>query len=394
MYEKLMALRASRDPLTRISLWLRRLIVWDIARWNNADRTVDVVYRLGGRLAFTRIGGAAVLLFSGAGFVTWVREVTSGRHSLVTVDGSYVLGLVVLIVLQVLSISVHEAGHALAIRHYGRRVRRLGLAIYYLFPCMYVDSTDMTMAPRRQRIVVALAGPIAGMTVGAACAFVAAVDGGLAGSLAFKAASLFAFQLVLNLLPILELDGYHVLVDLLDAPFLRQRSMAFARNKVVRKLRRRERWTPNEIGLGLYGVLAIVTSLFMIFLGLSIWQSRVSVAAGELLSLGLVGPLVLAAIVLVFVGPLLVALAGRALGAVRAGGTHARGAIAEGEGRRAARARCCPRAHPLPRGPALTDAPRDGVAPRGAPRRRRHDRHHRRASRATASIWCARAGCR
>ena len=317
VYEKLKALRANRDPITRISLWLRRLIVWDIARWNNADRTVDIVYRSGGRLAFTRLGAAAVLLFSGAGFVTWVREVMSGRHSLVTVDGSYVLGLVVLIVLQVLSISVHEAGHALAIRHFGRRVRRLGLAIYYLFPCMYVDSTDMTMAPRRQRIIVALAGPIAGMTVGAACAFVAAVDGGLAGSLAFKAASLFAFQLVLNLLPILELDGYHVLVDLLDAPFLRQRSMAFARSKVVRKLRRRERWTPSEIGLGLYGVLAIVTSLLMIFLGLSIWQSRVSVAAGELLSLGLIGPLVLAAIVLVFVGPLLVALAGRALGAVR-----------------------------------------------------------------------------
>ncbi|HUG05119.1 MAG TPA: cyclic nucleotide-binding domain-containing protein [Candidatus Limnocylindria bacterium] len=317
IYEKLRALRANRDPLTRISLWLRRLIMWDVARWNNADRTVGVVYRWGGRLAFTRLGAALVVLFSGAGLVTWVLEVISGRHSLVTVDGSYVLGLLALIVLQVLSISVHEAGHALAIRHYGRRVRRLGLAIYYLFPCMYVDSTDMTMAPRRQRIVVAVAGPIAGMTVGAACAFVAALDGGIAGGLAFKAASLFAFQLVLNLLPILELDGYHILVDLLDAPFLRQRSMAFARNTVVRKLRRREHWTPNEIGLGLYGVLAIVTSLLMIVLALAIWRARVATATGELLALGAFGPLLLAAIVLVFVGPLLVAVAARAVGAVR-----------------------------------------------------------------------------
>ncbi|MEX2046477.1 MAG: cyclic nucleotide-binding domain-containing protein [Chloroflexota bacterium] len=317
IYEKLRALRANRDPLTRISLWLRRLIMWDVARWNNADRTVGVVYRWGGRLAFTRLGAALVVLFSGAGLVTWVLEVISGRHSLVTVDGSYVLGLLALIVLQVLSISVHEAGHALAIRHYGRRVRRLGLAIYYLFPCMYVDSTDMTMAPRRQRIVVAVAGPIAGMTVGAACAFVAALDGGIAGGLAFKAASLFAFQLVLNLLPILELDGYHILVDLLDAPFLRQRSMAFARSKVVNKLRRRERWTPKEIGLGLYGVLAIVMSVLMIVLALAIWRARVATATGELLALGAVGPLLLAAIVLVFVGPLLVAVAARAVGAVR-----------------------------------------------------------------------------
>ena len=80
IYEKLMARRASRDPLTRISLWLRRLIMWDIARWNNADRTVGLAYRWGGWLAFTRIGGAAVLLLSGAGLITWLREVSSGRH--------------------------------------------------------------------------------------------------------------------------------------------------------------------------------------------------------------------------------------------------------------------------------------------------------------------------
>jgi CRP-like cAMP-binding protein/Zn-dependent protease len=317
VYEKLMAARARRDPLTRISLWLRRFIVWDIARWNNAERTVDLAYRWGGRLAFTRIGAAVAVLFAGAGIVMLVREHASGRHALVTFEGSYAAGLLILVALQVLSISVHEAGHALAIRHYGRHVRRLGLAIYYVFPCMYVDSTDMTMAPRRQRVVVSLAGPIAGMTVGAVCAVIASLDGGPAGNIAFKAANLFAFQLILNLLPILELDGYYVLVDLLDAPLLRQRSIAFARNKVVRKLRRRERWTSREIGLALYGVLAIVTTLLMLLFGLSIWQSRLSPVAAELLSLGVVGPLVLAAIVLVFIGPLVVALAARGFGAAR-----------------------------------------------------------------------------
>lgn len=316
VYEKLMAVRARRDPLTRMSLWLRRLVMWDIARWNNAEKTVDLVYRFGGRLAFTRVGAAAVVIFALAGIVALVGG-TAGRHELITFDGSYALGLVVLIALQVLSISVHEAGHALAIRHYGRRVRRLGLAIYYLFPCMYVDSTDMTMAPRRQRVIVALAGPIAGMTVGAACAFIAAFDGGAAGNIAFKAANLFAFQLVLNLLPILELDGYYVLVDLLDAPMLRQRSMAFARNKVVRKLRRRERWTSTELGLGFYGVLAIVTSVLMVLLALSIWQTRLGPLARELLAIGVVGVLVLASVALIFIGPLFVALAARGVAAVR-----------------------------------------------------------------------------
>lgn len=317
VYEKLVARRAMRDPLTRVSILLRKLIMWDIARWNNADRAVDVIYRLGGRLAFTRVGGTLLVLLALAGIVVWIRELGSGRHGLATVQGSYTLGILALTVLQVISISVHEAGHALAIRHYGRRVRRLGLMIYYLFPAAYVDATDMAMASRGQRIVVSLAGPIGGATVGAICAFIAAFEGGIVGSIAFQGASLFTFQLALNLVPILELDGYHVLVDLLDAPFLRQRSMAFARTAVVRKLRRRERWSRSEIGLGLFGAIAIVTSVLVLVFSLTLWQTRVATAAKELFANGPIGVLGLALLVLVFVGPLLVALAARLVGAVR-----------------------------------------------------------------------------
>jgi putative peptide zinc metalloprotease protein len=317
IYEKLIIRRAMRDPLTRASMWLRRLIMWDIARWNNADRAVDVAYRFGGRLAFTRLGAALILLLALGGIVLWVRELGVGRHGLATVNGSYVLGLLALTLLQVLSISVHEAGHALAIRHYGRRVRHLGVMIYYLFPAAYVDATDMAMATRRQRIVVSLAGPIGGLTVGAICAIVAMFDGGVVGAVAFQGASLFIFQFVLNLVPILELDGYHVLVDLLDAPFLRQRSMAFARTAIVRKLRRRERWKRGEIGLALFGALAIVTSLLVLVFSLTLWQTRVSIAANELFARGPVGTIGVGALVLVFVGPLLVALVARLVGGVR-----------------------------------------------------------------------------
>src|SRR6185503_3572141 len=321
--QRLARQRAQRDPLTRAALLLRRLIVWDIARWNNADGVVQNVYRFGGRLAFTYAGAVVVGVICLAGVAAWVAEVGAGRHALATIDGSFVLGLVALIVLQVLSISVHEAGHALAIRHFGRRVRRLGVAMYYLFPCVYVDSSDMAMSTRRARIVVSLAGPIGGLLIGALCAFVAAVDGGIVGGIAFKAASLFLFQFALNLVPILELDGYFILVDLLDTPMLRQRSMAFARGAVVRKLRRRERWTPTELGLAVYGVLAIVTSLAMIAFALSLWQSRMSAAATELVAAGPVGLVILALLVIVFIGPLVVALALRIVGWVRAG-TRAR----------------------------------------------------------------------
>ena len=276
------------------------------------------MYRLGGRLAFTRVGGTALLAFGLYGLWVWSEEVRSPRHQLATLDGSYVLGILALILLQVASISVHEAGHALAIRHFGRHVRRFGVAMYYLFPCFYVDSTDMALGTRGQRIVVALAGPFAGLTVAAACALVAAGQPEtLLGGLAFKAASLFVFQFIFNLLPILELDGYHVLVDALDAPFLRQRALGFVHRAAFRKLRARSRWSSEEIGLAIFGITAIGTSLATLVLSILLWRSRIAVASRELLAVGPVGLLGLAILVVVFVGPLAVAVIARVTGTVR-----------------------------------------------------------------------------
>ena len=315
LYEKLFARRAMRDPIARASIFLKRLVMWDIARWSNADRVVDRVYRFGGWLAFTRIGATLLVAFGLYGLWLWFQEVRDPKLQLVTIDGSYTLGILALIVLQVISISVHEAGHALAIRHYGRRVRRFGVAIYYLFPCFYVDSTDMTLGSRGQRIVVSLAGPFAGLTTAAACALAAAaLPGTLQGELAFKGASLFVFQFVFNLLPILELDGYHVLVDAVDAPFLRQRALWFVRSAAFRKLRARAKWTREEIGLAIFGAAAIVTSLLTLVLAVQIWRSRVVVAARELLAFGPLGLAVFAIIVLVFVGPIAVAVVARLVG--------------------------------------------------------------------------------
>lgn len=310
-YARLRWRRAMRDPLVRLSNLLRGLITWKVATWRNAEPVIDVVYRLGGRLAFTRAGAAAVVLASVAGIVLWAIEMGSGRHDIFRVGGSVALGVTVLAILQVAQITVHELGHALAVRHYGRRVRLLGLAMYYLFPCAYVDATDMVMAPRGQRVIASLAGPLAGVSA----AFLAMVvvltsTEPIVASIAFSAATIFVFQFVLNLLPILDLDGYHVLVDALDVPLLRQRALSFVRARMPQKLRRRERWTREELLLGAYGALAVVASLGTLGFAAVVWNSRVAPLASELAT-GPVGVLLLIVILVVFAGPILVQLAMR-----------------------------------------------------------------------------------
>ncbi|HTJ59992.1 MAG TPA: cyclic nucleotide-binding domain-containing protein [Candidatus Saccharimonadales bacterium] len=199
----------------------------------------------------------------------------------------------------------------------------------------------MTLGSRAQRIVVSLAGPFAGLTTAGACAVAAAaLPGTLQGELAFKAASLFVFQFVFNLLPILELDGYHVLVDALDAPLLRQRAMWFVRTAAIRKVRARAKWTGEEIGLAAFGATAIVTSLATLILSILLWRSRIVVAASELLAGGPVGILVLAILVLVFVGPLAVAVIARLIGiaktSIALAGARSRAAAAREHGARVA----------------------------------------------------------
>lgn len=318
-YERLRLRRATRDPLVRISLALRRLVMWNIADWPNAERVVDALYRFGGRLAFTRVGVAAVVAISVLGIVAWAREFGSPDRDLFRVGGSLAWGIVVLALAQVASVTVHEAGHALAIRHFGRRVRKLGFAIYYLFPCAYVDATDMVMAPRRQRLLVSLAGPVAGVTVAAAAMAVVMTTGDpILQAVAFQAATLLIFQFVLNLLPILDLDGYHMLVDALDAPFLRQRALAFVRAGVARKVRLRETWTAAEALLATYGALALIASVGMLLFAAWIWRTRLGPLAGELAATGTFGTVALAVIVLVFVGPIVVGLTMQLVGIGRA----------------------------------------------------------------------------
>jgi len=190
----------------------------------------------------------------------------------------------------------------------------------------------MVMAPRWQRVVVALAGPLAGVSVASiAMAIATTSTDAIVATLAFKAATLFVFQFVQNLLPILDLDGYHILVDALDAPLLRQRALAFVRAGVVRKLRRRERWSPTEFLLGSYGLLALVASIATLLFAALIWRARVAPLAGELARTGAIGTVALAAIVVVFIGPIVVQLAIRVAGLGRTAARAVRARTARDE---------------------------------------------------------------
>ncbi len=126
---------------------------------------------------------------------------------------------------------VHELAHGIACKARGRRVRAVGITmIDHLLPGVYVDVTDMYMASRGGRIVVALAGPLANLVVVAVMVLAAdvveqaAVDTvlwvGADANLALALYTLWPFWGV-------QEDGYDALCEALGQPRLRERSLAW-----------------------------------------------------------------------------------------------------------------------------------------------------------------------
>ena len=102
-------------------------------------------------------------------------EMARGRYTLYEMGGSAVLTVALLVILALIALAIHELGHGLAVKHAGRRVHEAGIRLYFGLPAAFVDTSDIWMAPPRQRLLTAFAGPWTGLVLGGLCAIAAAL---------------------------------------------------------------------------------------------------------------------------------------------------------------------------------------------------------------------------
>ena len=121
-----------------------------------------------------------------------------------------------------LTVVTHQIMHALACIHAKRRVREFGFTMLHGFiPTFYVDVTDVFMANRRARIMNALAGPLVHLFLASLYLWTASLAGpGLVKGFLAASAILQLQSFFVSLYPFcfLEMDGYHILADLLGMP--------------------------------------------------------------------------------------------------------------------------------------------------------------------------------
>jgi putative peptide zinc metalloprotease protein len=205
----------------------------------------------------------ALIVLALATFASNITEIHRGLVGLFSVRSLLVVwGLVIVVG------AVHEFAHGLACKRFGGEVHDMGIFLIYFNPAFYCDVSDAWLFPQPwKRLLVTLAGPYLELVLWALAVLtwrIAAPDS-LPSSIALIVLATTGLKILLNLNPLLKLDGYYLVSDWLGVPNLRQRSFDYVGRCFSRLGRRPQEAaavSDRERAIYLtYGLLAIVYSL-------------------------------------------------------------------------------------------------------------------------------------
>ncbi|RMH00369.1 MAG: hypothetical protein D6706_04025 [Chloroflexi bacterium] len=236
-----------------------------------------------------------------------------------SLTGNGVFSIATIIIANLVVIGIHELAHGLTTKHFGREIHRGGFLIYWGMPAFFVDTRDTWMLSRWRRIMVSWAGPHSGLVVGGVSGLLLTAVSLYAPylldtfwlNMLYQMGFLAYLSVFVNLNPLLELDGYFILMDWLDMPGLRERAFQFWRRQLWGHWRENKSplafWrhlSRSERVFTFYGGLALVYSAYALVFSLYFWQTRLSPLVRFLWQeQGVVGKLVVLLVTAVLVVP-------------------------------------------------------------------------------------------
>lgn len=300
--------------------WGRRIIHTLMGRRleiRNIDTLYGNIYRWFGRFFFTRAFLLLWVIIVLAGTGAFVALLLGGRETtLITSENAISVELIVLWFAIALSFLFHESAHALAVKHYRRTLHSGGFMLYFGMPACFVDTSDIWRSPRHARMIVSVAGLIADLFLGAIAAlFTYMYPEDILSSAAYKFALVSYVTTLFNLNPLLEFDGYFLLIDWKRLPNLRRRALEFVRGPLWSKHKTLDGHmigiehprallrllTQQERIFVLYGALSVgYTIVALVFAGL-FWQAQLQVIIQSLWSSQFLFQQVLAVVIVLLV---------------------------------------------------------------------------------------------
>lgn len=168
---------------------------------------------------------------------------------------------------------VHELGHALACKYYGARVGKMGVLMFFLQPVPYCDVSDAwRFHEGDKRAAVAFAGifiqlVLAGLALLAWWPLRSLGRGAAAVPVVYATANIALA--IANLNPFVRLDGYWILSHLLDVPNLQARARYALRRLVADPRLPGDPGSRGELALAAYGAGSL--AMTAAFWGLGLW---------------------------------------------------------------------------------------------------------------------------
>ena len=124
--------------------------------------------------------------------------------------------------------ALHESAHGLTCKHFGGEVRDMGFLLMYFMPCFYCNVSDAWLISERwKRLWVTLAGGYCDLILWSlgALTWRLTQPGTAAHDFGWFVVSICGFRMLFNVNPLIPLDGYYLLSDLVEVPNLRERSL-------------------------------------------------------------------------------------------------------------------------------------------------------------------------
>ncbi len=169
---------------------------------------------------------------------------------------------------------IHELAHGLTCKHYGGRVHSMGFALIYLSPAFYTDTTEgMVTADRTQRLMISVAGVWSELMV---CALATPVWWGTAPGtvlhdFAYTVILITGFGVILiNWNPLIKLDGYYMLSEVLGIGDLKESSTIYVSSWVKKYIWRLPVEVPyipkrRRVGFAVYAILSGIYSYLVLY---------------------------------------------------------------------------------------------------------------------------------
>ena len=171
-------------------------------------------------------------------------------------------------------LAVHEMAHGFTCKHLGARVPAMGFLLLYLTPCFYTDVTEgVVLANKWQRLMISVSGVWSELII---CAIVTPIWWGTAPGTTVHDLSYLIILftgiavILVNWNPLMKLDGYYIMTEILDMPDLKEASTVYLSSLVKKHIWRLPVEVPyvfprRRVGYAIYAVLSGIYSYSLLY---------------------------------------------------------------------------------------------------------------------------------